>query len=67
MERKKKIKEIERKKAAREQKAKEREEARAKRQAPQLAKQKAQGEALKTVKIGKKTFKVVKGKPMNIF
>ena len=67
MERKKKIKEIERKKAAREQKAKEREEARAERQAPKLAKQKAQGEALKTVKIGKKTFKVVKGKPLDIF
>ena len=67
MERKKKIKEIERKKAARVQKAKEREEARAERQAPKVAKQKAQGDALKTVKIGKKTFKVVKGKPLDIF
>ena len=67
MERKKKIKEIERKKAAREKKAKEREEARAKRQAPKIAKQKAQAEALKTVKIGKKTFRVVKGNPLDIF
>ena len=62
-----KIKEIERKKAARVQKAKEREEARAERQAPKVAKQKAQGDALKTVKIGKKTYRVEKAKPLNIF
>ena len=60
MGRKKKIKEIERQKAARVQKAKDREEARVTRQAPKAAKLKAQGDALKTVKIGKKLLRLLR-------